>query len=117
MFRKARIFVAASLLAVMSSGAVAKEPVRIDGSTDAAAEASFKRMLKQAPTRKKQELHMAMLAVVMDDVGSAYELVQRPELKNPSIALVKERVDGMTADELIALAKTSSVQLEAVPTP
>lgn len=107
---KSRFFATVLVLAVVSFSAIAADPVRIDGTTNETAEASFRRMVEQAPPDKSRELQMAMLLIVMDGVGSAREMLSRPELRSPTIALVKERVNGMTADELIALSKTSTTR-------
>ena len=107
MFRKATGSLSAAVMA-LSLGAFAAEPVRIDGTTKETAETTFREMVNQAPADKCYELQVAALLIVFDGVGSAQEALSRPELRNPTIALVKDRVHGMTADELVALSKTST---------
>ncbi|MBF6023436.1 hypothetical protein [Lysobacter niastensis] len=101
---------AACFVLVASLSASAADPVRIDGTTDQSANESFNRMVEQIAPEKRMDLQVAMLLIVMDGVGSAKEAMTRPELRNPSIVLIKDRVNGMTADELIALSKTSTTK-------
>ena len=107
-------FVAAFAL-LLVFGALAAEPIRIDGTTDDTAARSFERMMDVASPEQAQELRAAMLLVALDGVESASEMLASPELRNPSIALIKDRVDGMTADELIELSKTSTTRLAPTP--
>lgn len=53
----------------------------------------------------------------MEGVSSAYEVVNDPELQQPSIERIREKVAGMTADEIIRLSKrvTSVRVLEETP--
>lgn len=104
MFRKTlNLLLAATLLSVAS--AQAKEPIRIDASSDAAARSSYDQMVESLPARKRQQLQIAILILNMDGVSSAHEVVNDPELQHPSIERIKGRVSGMTADEVIRLSK------------
>ena len=111
MFREARKYLSVGLLCATSLTGIAAEPLRIDGTTEETANERFRSMVEQATPEKRMALQGAMLLIVMDGVGSAAEMLARPELRSPSIALVRERVDGMTAEELIALSKTSTTKL------
>lgn len=96
------LFVAALLFA---GGAHAREPIRIDASTEASAKASFEAMTTSLSPRKQQALQIAVLVLNMDGVSSAYEAVNNPELQRPSIERIRDKVSGMTADEIIRLSK------------
>jgi hypothetical protein len=95
---------------VCASNVVAAEPLRIDGTTDQTARESFARMVQSAGSEKARELQVAVLLIVMDRVGGASEMLSRPELQSPSISLVKDRVNGMSAEELIALSRISTTK-------
>ncbi|MEP6881547.1 MAG: hypothetical protein ABI866_06115 [Dokdonella sp.] len=70
-------------------------------------------MLNQSSAKKQQDLAIAMLKLSMVGVKSAHEVVENPALQKPAIARVKDRVAGMTADEIIDLAnRTSDVKVE-----
>jgi hypothetical protein len=87
--------------------------VRLDATSAASAQESFQRMLEGASGAKRNELLVAMLKLNMSGVRSAYEVVAKPELQSLSIARIKDRVAGMTAEEIIALAdSTSEVEIE-----
>lgn len=108
------LIVAALLFA---GGAHAREPIRIDASTEASAKASFEAMTTALSPRKQQALQIAVLVLNMEGVSSAYEVVNDPELQQPSIERIREKVAGMTADEIIRLSKrvTSVRVLEETP--
>ncbi len=112
MFRHA--FFAMSVAAVLFAANVqASDPLRIDASSDDAAKASFARMIEPLPAGKRQELQIAILVLNMDGVSSAYEAIQNPALRRPSIERIKDRVAGMTAEEIIALSKgVTSIEVE-----
>ena len=102
-----------TLLAVMASGtALASDPIRLDASSDQAALNSFKSMLEQLPQQKQEDLQFAVLKINMDGVGSASEMLADPALRAPTIARIKDRVAGMTAEEILAVSEAvTSVQL------
>jgi hypothetical protein len=89
------------------------DAVRIDSSSQEAAEASYKTMMKGRSEWENQKLALAVLMLNMAGVKSAYEVVGNPELQSPSIGRIKDKVAGMTADEIITLAaRTSDVRIE-----
>lgn len=101
------------LLLVMSAAAaqaIAGEPMRLDGSSDSTAERSFKQMMDAQEPDAQMQLATAMLQLNMAGVSSAEEMMADPELRNPSIARIREQVDGLTAEEIIALASGSGVE-------
>lgn len=108
----------ALLLAVSSTSAAAGSLRHIDASSDAGAEASYKAMMAGLPNSKKLQLAMAITALNLAGVNSAYEYLRRPELQSPTVTRVKDRVAGLSADEIIALAaETSEVRFEVVEQP
>ena len=109
--------VVAVLLAVLIAGCkttqIDRSVARIDASTSATAEASYQKMFSSLPQAKQMHLAVAVLTINMIGVGSAYEVVRSPELQAPSIVRIKDRVAGMSADEIIAYAaKNSTVGIE-----
>ena len=108
------LIVAALLFA---GGAHAREPIRIDASTEATTRASFEAMTASLSPRKQQALQVAVLVLNMDGVSSAYDVVGNPDLQHPSIERIRTTVSGMTADEIIRLSKrvTSVRVVEETP--
>lgn len=101
----------AALLAV--STVSAKEPVRRDASSDAAAEASWKAMHEEASPEQKRELPLALLKISLAGANSAYDVVGAPDLQTLGITRIKDKVSGMTAEEIIALGnRVSTIKLE-----
>ncbi len=96
---------------------MAKEAIRLDASSDAAAESSWERMVESVSAAKKQKLLVAMLQINLEGVNSAHEVVGDPELQRFGIARVKDRVAGLDADEIIALggrASSGGVRIQSV---
>jgi len=92
----------------------AAQPVRIDATTEKKEEATWDRMLKTQPAAKRRALTVAMLKVNLTGVTSASEITANPELHSMGIARVRDKVAGMTADEIIALGEQSTT-LKAYP--
>ena len=103
----------AGLIASCTTTEVDRSLARIDASTTATAEASYQKMLDSLPQAKQVQLAVAVLTINMIGVSSAYEVARSPELQAPSIGRIKDRVAGMSADEIIAYAaKNSTVGIE-----
>lgn len=109
-------FSAVLIVSLLVAGiACAHEPVRLDASSDAAAEASWKKMIESVSAAEKRKLVVAMLQINLAGVNSAYEVAGNPELQNLGIARIKDKVAGLSADEIIALGnRTSGVQVQSV---
>ena len=106
-------FALIALCSCASTSLSSSQAVRLDATSDVAAQNSFKRMLDQSSPTRKQELAVAMLKLNMTGVQSAYEVVGSAELQSPSIVRIKDRVSGMTAEEIIDLAnRTSDVKID-----
>jgi len=103
----------AVLFASCTTTRVDRSVSRIDASTTEAAEASYQRMLAPLAQAKQMQLALAVLAINMIGVNSAYEVVNSPELQTSSIGRIKDRVAGMSADEIIAYAaKNSTLRID-----
>lgn len=93
----------AALLGAAAFGLHAGKAVRLDASTLDSTQASFERMLQGLPAAQRNALFGAVLLINLEGVHSARELAN-PELQDLSVLRIKHRIDGMTADEIIALA-------------
>lgn len=109
----------AMLLAAGCAGTPApRDDVRIDGRSAATAEASFQAMLRMLSMEERQQLVAAVMMLNFEGVRSATEVMADPALRSPSIARIRARVDGLSADEIIALASENpSVEIEVEPGP
>ncbi|MBS3895342.1 DUF6694 family lipoprotein [Silanimonas sp.] len=86
---------------------------RLDATSVQSAEATFQKMTNELPRSKQQELVMAIIAINLIGVLSAHEAVTNPELRTPSIGRIKDRVAGMTAEEILQYAaEVSTVSME-----
>lgn len=91
------------VLALAAANAQARQPFRLDASSNAAAESSWNAMLASADPAHKQQLLEAMLKINLAGVQSARELVGNPDMASFGIARVKDTVAGLTADQIIEL--------------
>lgn len=107
----------AVLLAVTVAGCVSQRsvrgPTRLDATSAQSAEASFGKMADELPGNEREKLFLAMLAINLKGVNSAHEVVNNPALQSPSIAAIKDEVNGMSAREIIDYAaKVSTVRMK-----
>ncbi|MEG1680604.1 MAG: hypothetical protein RR326_10950 [Stenotrophomonas sp.] len=110
---KHRFFSVLIISALATGIASAKELIRLDASSDAAAESSWNRMTESVSSAKKQKLLVAMLQINLAGVNSAYEVAGNPELQHLGIARIKDKVANLNADEIIELGnRTSNAQIQ-----
>lgn len=101
----------------LATAAFADDAIRVDASSNASAKASFDRMQHAASPAMRQQLAIALLKINLAGVMSAHEVVGNPELASMGIERVKDRVSGMTADEIVAYGEqVSTVRVENVKT-
>ena len=106
-------FLAVAMTVGCAAAAAQQSAVRIDSSSSQAAEASYKAMMNGRSQAEQQKLAIAVFMLNMQGVKSASEVVNNPELQSPSIARIREKVAGMTAEQIIELAaQNPSVRLE-----
>lgn len=100
-------------LGLVSAGLQAEGVLRLDASSDASAESSWKEMLDTASPDKRQKLVAAMLEINLAGVKSATQVFEMPDRDQIGIARIKDKVAGMTADQIIDLGKkVSTVRVE-----
>jgi hypothetical protein len=104
-----RIRVLAALLLIVSAAFLsARDHVRIDASSDRAANATFEKMVLRESSRERQKaLVAAIVQLNLSGVHSVYEVVNDPDKQQFDAAHVKDQVAGMDADEIIALAAST----------
>lgn len=83
-------------------------PIRIDGSSDAAANRSFQRMLESLKPDKQQALMIAVLQINLIGVESVEDMAGNPDLQHPSAARIRTKIAGMSAPEIVDFAKKTS---------
>ena len=96
------------VVAVASATALAQTPLRIDASSDEAARASWDAMLSSATPTEHQELLIALLQINLAGVQSAKEVVGQPDMQHLGIVRIKDKVSGLTAEQIIKLGKQVS---------
>lgn len=96
--------IAGALFFIALTPAVAKESARINAENEQVANSSFKKMMKALPQKKQQELAIAMLQLNMAGKNSVYDVMPG---EKPSAGRIKDRIAGMSADEIIELSRTA----------
>jgi hypothetical protein len=104
---------AAVMTFAIATGAYAKEPVRLDGSSEQAAVATWEAMVDSAKPKTRKKLIEAVLKINLAGVKSAAEAAENPELQSLGIVRIKDQVAGMTAEEIIEYGeRVSTVTIE-----
>ena len=84
--------------------------IRIDSSSPDAAQTSYKAMMNARPEVERQRLALAVLMIGLEGMKSAGDAMNAPD---PSIVSIRDKVAGMTAEEIIVrAAKNPSVHVE-----
>jgi hypothetical protein len=108
--RVARKWALAGLMAfaAFQSGIAAQAP-RIDGSSDAAAEKSFQLMTESMNTADRLSLIMAVSQLDREGAAGSAEAGEGAQASPAaSAAKIKEKIAGMTAPEIVELARRTS---------
>ena len=100
----------AIIIFALSSAANAGEPTRIDASSDASAQASWDRMLAEASDETKNKLRVALLELntVAATENHLYGIAFHAALQDPQVFRIKDKVAGLSAEQVIELAKQTS---------
>jgi hypothetical protein len=98
-----------ALLTLLTMAGCNAEP-RIDASSDTALKASLKKMDEKLTEKKKQELAHATMILTMPQMSNAAPGSSAPTATKES---VYKTLDGMTADEIIAKAKSQAESAKA----
>lgn len=102
------------LLVLAMANAQAGQPPRIDASSNATAVSSWNVMLNSVSPTEKQKLLEAMLKINLAGVQSAKELVNNPSVDHLGIVRIKDKVAGLTADQIIKLGdQVSTVTIKS----
>ena len=106
------IFVMLAVLAGCASTPLG--PVKIDGSSAKACEASWKRMEASLNGQQRQQLDLALLLI-----GSTKQLKEGTLTTSPGIsaASIREEIDGKDFTEIVALAKATGTTITHVEHP
>jgi hypothetical protein len=102
------------LLLLFATASVAAQGIHIDGSSEAAANKSYQRMVNSLDGKKKDELVTAVLQLNMVGVESADDAPT-----NATAGRIRDRIGGLTAAEIIDLAHrtatNTTVTVKRVP--
>lgn len=104
-------------LAACASTANNRTAPTLDASSAASAETSYKNMHRSLPQTKQVELALAVMAINFIGVNSAHEVANNPQLQQPGVARIKDRIAGMTADQIITYAAANATTKMEVATP
>jgi hypothetical protein len=89
--------------------------IRIDGSSEDAANRTFQRMMELVKPDQQQALAIALIQINLGGAESVYEVLRNPDMQHPSAGRVRDKIAGMTAPEIIAFANktaTTTVVIE-----
>jgi hypothetical protein len=104
---------AAVMTLAIATATYAKEPMRLDGSSEQAAVATWEAMVASAKPKTRKKLMEAILKINLAGVKSVTEAMENPELQSLGIVRIKDQVAGMTAEEIIEYGeRVSTVMIE-----
>jgi hypothetical protein len=83
--------------------------IHLDASSDAAANRSFQRMVNSLDGKRKNELLNAIVQLNQGDASAAGDTTK------PSVARIKDKIAGLTAEEIIDLAHRTAPDAKAAP--
>jgi hypothetical protein len=109
-----RVFAAvlAGMLASCASAPVA--PIRIDGSSSRALDASWKKMEASLNTQQRQQLEFALLLIGSTKQHRLGTLTSSPGISPNTI---REEIDGKDFEEIVALGKATGTRISNVEYP
>jgi hypothetical protein len=112
-----KLRIAAALLSLaFVTGVHAKEPLRLDASSDESAQASWKIMVDTAPPKTRKKLLEAMLKINLAGAQSPTDKAADPGPQGLGITRIKDKVAGMTAKEIIEYGdRVSTVKIVSPP--
>ena len=87
--------------------AEARDPVRIDASSDKAANTTFDKMVRECPHDKQKALVAAMVQLNLSGAHTVFEILNDPNRRQMDAARIKDQIAGKDADEIIALAAST----------
>ena len=101
-------------LSVSSCAHVPAAPLRIDGSTPESFDMSWKRMYDRLSPEQQTQLNVAILPIAL---GRYKSFAEMPPSARASIkpADVRAQIDGMTFQEILALAQKQSFKVTRGP--
>jgi hypothetical protein len=88
--------------------ALAGQVVRIDGSSDGAANRSFQHMMESLEPDQQQALAVALVQINLGGADNVYDALRNPTTQHLSAAQVKDNISGMTAPEIIEFANKTA---------
>lgn len=109
MLKNIAVIVLSTALAVACASMRPRQVVRLDASSAEAAESSFRAMLKSSSLGVREKLLVALLILDREGVESDREAMSNLELPMPSIARIRHKVAGMTAEQIIERSYTQPV--------
>jgi hypothetical protein len=106
--RRSAVYFFIALLVSVSLEVSASGPIRIDATSEDTVNASFQAMLSHLDRRHQTELLGAIVQLNFVGVTSVYQALDKPDLQRPSVVRIKDKIAGLTADEIIELAKKTA---------
>src|SRR4051812_21051777 len=92
------------VLLVSGSFALAGQVVRIDGSSEEAANRSFQHMMESLKADQQQALLAALIQINLGGAESVYDALRNPKMQHPSAGQIRDKIAGLTAAEIIEFA-------------
>ena len=103
--------IAASVLWLTGCAHTASAPLRIDGSSPAAFQASWDRMHRSLPRQQQAQLDVAILPIAFGPYKT-FKNVPPALLAGVGPKDIRSQIDGMTFEQIVALAQSEPVKVK-----
>ena len=101
-------------IAIVLAGCTATGQPRVDGSSETAFFESLNAINQQLTESEQRDLTEALMVIQLTDQETAADVLVDPDLKVFTSSELRERLDGMTFEEIFEYAKQSLVDFEKV---
>ncbi len=86
-----------------------------DGSTPESTQQDIQHVLNKLGKQKRLEFSIALMAIQFSDVRSVNDFIGDPAMEGFNYHLIGKKIDGMTYQEVLALADKSPTKISVQP--
>ncbi|MCP8899681.1 DUF6694 family lipoprotein [Gilvimarinus xylanilyticus] len=101
------------LLFICVAGCATSKPNFVfDGSTAESTKAGIATVMKRLDRAEKIKFGTALVTIQFSDINTVYEVANNPTMQQFNYALIGRKIDGLTYDQVLELAKQSPNQFK-----
>ncbi len=101
------------LVATLAACANTKADFRVDGSSATSTEKSVVKINRALSEQQRLEFAMALMRIQLSEINNVGDLLGNPSLLSTNYSFLANKINGMTYQEIMDLAKKSPAIVEA----